>query len=88
MGCRGRAGCWGSNAFGWGGGDGGWRNWYHVTGLPRWGALPAGAFRAAHDAAYALPAREQEIDLLTGEAEWLSNQLNTLNQRIDELAEE
>jgi hypothetical protein len=34
------------------------------------------------------PSREQEIGMLKDEAEWLKEQLNTINQRMDELSEE
>jgi len=86
-GFRGRAGRWGDYGFGRGRGGLGWRNQYHATGLPRWGALPATAY-AAYDGAFVPPSREQEIDLLKGEAEWLSGQLDAINKRMDELAQE
>ena len=87
-GFRGRAGYWGGHGFSRGGGGWGRRDWYHASRLPRWGAPPAGAYAAAYDATYAPPPREQEIDLLKGEAEWLSGQLDAINKRMDELAQE
>jgi hypothetical protein len=87
-GFRGRGGRWAGHGFGRGGGGRGWRNPYHPPRLPHWGTLPAGVYGAAYDDAYAPPSREQEIDLLKGEAEWLSGQLDTINQRMEELAQE
>jgi hypothetical protein len=69
-----------------GGGGWGWRHWYHATGLPRWarwGAPPAGAYGPD----YGPPSREQEIGMLKDEAEWLKDQLDAINQRMDELSQ-
>ena len=70
-----------------GGGGWGWRHWYHATGLPRWarwGAPPAGAYGPD----YGPPSREQEIEMLKDEAEWLKGQLDVITQRMDELSQE
>ena len=58
---------------GWGGGHG-WRHRFYATGLPFWasgGAAP--------------PAAGQELAGLKHEAEWLNDQLEAINRRIEEL---
>lgn len=89
----GRGGRSGGPGFGRGGGGWGYRHWYHATGLPRWargqrfvgfGVPPA----AAYGAPDAPPSREQEMEMLKDEAEWLQEQLNAINQRMDELSGE
>lgn len=70
-------------AFGMGGGGGwgrGWRHryWYYATGVPgwaRWGVAP--------DAS--APTREQETEMLKGQADWLKQQLDQVSQRLEEL---
>jgi Family of unknown function (DUF5320) len=72
---------------GFAGGGRGWRHWYYATGLPRWarwGVPPAGAFGAPP----AGPSREQEIETLKDEAQWLQDQLEAINKRMDELSQE
>jgi hypothetical protein len=59
---------------GYGGGGRGWRHHYYATGLPYW---------ARPSAAPLIP--EQELAGLKNEAEWLKNQLEVLNRRIEEL---
>ena len=92
-GFRGRGGRWGGSGFGRGGGGWGYRHWYHATGLPRlargqrfagFGVPPAVAYGAPD----APPSREQEVEILKDEAEWLKEQLDAINQRMDELSEE
>jgi hypothetical protein len=91
-GFHGRGG-WGGSGFGRGGGGWGYRHWYHATGLPRWaraqqfagfGVPPAVAYGAPD----APPAREQEVEMLKNEAEWLKEQLDAIGQRMDELNQE
>ena len=70
-----------------GGGGRGWRNQFYATGLPRWarwGPPPV----TAYGAPYASPSREQEVDMLKGEAEWLKGQLDAIAQRMEELSQE
>ncbi len=56
---------------GWGGGRGWrWRNRYYATGLPGWGAPPTKA---------------QTSQALKQQAEWLKEQLDDINQRLQEL---
>ena len=84
----------GRGGFGGGGGRGyRWRNWYYATGLPgwarygygpAWGSPPVGA-AAPYGAA---PTREQEAEMLKGQAEWLKQQLDQIGKRIEELAKE
>ena len=80
-----RGGMW--SGLGRGGGGRGWRHWFHATGLPRWarqGMTPAGACGAP----FAPPSPQQEIDLLKDQAEWLKEQLDRVNQRMDDLGQE
>jgi hypothetical protein len=76
---RGR-GMWGGYA-GPGGGGRGWRHWYYATGLPRWACWE-------YDVPYAPPSREQEAEMLKGEAERLKERLDAIHKRIDELSQE
>jgi hypothetical protein len=86
---RGRRGGYGPLPYYGRGGAGGrgWRHWYHATGLPRWarwGTPPTWV----EGPDYGPPPREQEIEMLKDQAEWLSEQLETINQRMDELSQE
>jgi len=86
---RGR-GWWGA-----GGGGRGWRHWYYATGQPGWarfGAAPAwgtpatGAPPTWDYGPYAAPpTREQEAAALRSQAEWVSQQLQAIEQRLEEL---
>lgn len=83
---RGR-GYGGRGMRGGGGGGWGWRNQFYATGMPRrarWGTPPV----AAYGAPYAAPSREQEVEMLKGEAEWLKEQLDAIAQRMEELGQE
>lgn len=73
----GRGGYGGGQGFGRGGGRG-WRHQFYATGLPR----------RARGPAYAPPSREQEVEMLKGEAAWLKEQLDAIGQRMDELGQE
>jgi len=67
-----------------GGGGYGWRHQYYATRsptVPRWA-------RGGISPAYAPPSREQEIETLKGEAEWLREQLDAINRRMDQLSQE
>jgi hypothetical protein len=77
----------GGYGHGPGGSGRGWRHWYYATGLPRWarwGSPPAWAPSAGWDP----PSREQEVDMLRDEAEWLKEQLDAINERMDQLSQE
>jgi hypothetical protein len=43
---------------------------------------------AAYGAPYAAPSREQEVEMLKGEAGWLKGQLDAIAQRMEELGQE
>ncbi len=93
-----------SRGFGRGGGRGrGWRNWYYATGLPGWaraGSLPAwgappyapygaGAAPLAYGAPYAPQVtREQELDFLKGQAEYLEDALEGVRKQMQEVETE
>jgi hypothetical protein len=87
---------------GWGRG-GGWgrRNWFYATGLTGWqraayGYPAATAYGSAmpyYTAPYAAPyaagpTKEQELDMLKGQAEYMDDQLSGINKRIKELEAE
>jgi len=83
----------------WGGGrgrgGGGWgrRNWFHATGLTGWqragygypafGGVPSGAPYAAPYAPTVT--REQEAEMLKGQAEYFEDALDGIKKRIEEL---
>jgi hypothetical protein len=81
-----RSGRWGGYGAGRSGGWG-WRHQYYATGLPRWvrwGPPPA----AAYGAPYEPLSQAQEVEMLRDEAEWLKEQLDAINSRMDELNQE
>jgi hypothetical protein len=55
-----------------------WRHWFHATGLPRWA-------RYGPAPAWAPPTWEQETEALNAQAEWLTAELDAINQRLGEL---
>ena len=68
----------------------GWRHWYHATGLPGWQRLAA--FHPAWERgwpcaepAVAPLAREQEIEVLKGQTEYLEQTLEGIRKRVEEL---
>jgi hypothetical protein len=68
---------------GWGRG---WQHGFYATGLPAWarfGYPPAWGYGP-----YAPPTPEQEAEGLKTQAEWLKDQLDAINQRIEELGKE
>lgn len=78
----------------WGGG-GGWRhrNWYYATGLPGWARFGYGpAWQAPQAWGYEpyppAPSREQEIEFLRRQAEWLKQEMDAVGRRIEELGQE
>jgi hypothetical protein len=80
--------------FGMGGGGGRgwrWRHQYYATGLPgwyrfgyapAWGAPPAWAAYGPYAAA---PTAGPEVEMLKTQAQWLEQQLEAINRRVDEL---
>jgi hypothetical protein len=83
VGGRGYGGWWGRGGA-WGGR--GWRHTYYATGLPGWaraGIGPAYGFSSA-------PAwsKEQEMEALRTQAEYMKESLDNINQRLQELEKE
>lgn len=87
--------------YGRGRGGGGWgrRNWYYATGLTGWqraayGYPTSGTYNAGvpnYGVPYgiqAAPTKEQELDMLKGQAEYLEDALEGVNKRIQELGTE
>ena len=84
----------GYGGWGRGGGGRGRRNWFHATGLTGWqraamgspgfgGAVPgAGAYAAPLAPAMG---RQQQLDALKGQAEYLEDALDGIRKRIEEL---
>lgn len=89
-------GFWGRGRGGGFGRGGGWgrRNWFYATGLTGWQRAAYGypAFGGAPYAAapYAAPVaptlgREQEVEMLKGQAEYFEEALGGIKKRIEEL---
>ena len=93
------AGPTGGRGFGFGPGRGrggrrGRRNWFHATGLTGWQRAgigwPAYGAPAAYPAPYTAPVgpdvtKEQELDVLKGQAEYFEDALEGIRKRIEEL---
>jgi len=87
----------GRGFWGWGRGGGrGWRHWYYATGLPgwvragwgwpAWGAFPYYPYGAAPFwGATPWMTREQELDMLKGQAEYLEDALDGIRKRVEEI---
>jgi hypothetical protein len=87
-------GFWGrGRGGGWGRGGGGWgrRNWFYATGLTGWQRAgvgwPAHGGVPPYPGAYVAPAagRDQELELLKGQADYLKDTLDGIRKRIEEL---
>jgi hypothetical protein len=72
--------------------SGGWgrRNWFYATGLTGWQraayGYPGVPYGMPYGAPFALtPTREQELNVLKGQAEDLEDTLNGIKKRIEEL---
>jgi len=77
----------------WGRGGGwGWRNWYYATGLTGWQRFGAYTPYAPGTYPYGAPGvginKQQELDALKGQAEYLEDTLEGINKRIAELEAE
>lgn len=71
---------------GWGRGRG-YRNRYYATGLPGWArAGYAPAWGTPPATSYGAPvSREQQVEALRAQSEWLEEQLRAINECIEEL---
>ncbi len=93
-------GGWGRGGRGWGRGGGGWgrRNQFYATGLtgwqragygyPAWGGVVPSYGALPYAAPYGAPTREQELQALQGQAEYLEDALGGIRKRIGELEAE
>jgi hypothetical protein len=87
-------GFWGSGR----GGGRGWRNWYYATGLTGWQRASFGMPALGSPPAYPLPyaaqpfaqgmTKEQELDMLKGQAEYFEDTLEGIKKRMVELEAE
>lgn len=77
-----------------GGGGRGFRNWYYRTGLTGWqraaAGMPVWGYPYAYGGAYVPPAsmataRQQELDELKGQAEYLEDMLDNIRMQLKEL---
>ncbi|MBN1917688.1 MAG: DUF5320 domain-containing protein [Verrucomicrobia bacterium] len=81
----------GGRGFGGRGGGRGWRNMYYATGLPGWaragwwGAPAYGAPVYGGPMPMQAPTRDVERDTLKAQAEYLTNSLAEIKNRIEEL---
>jgi len=86
----------GRGYFGMGRGGGGWgrRNWFYATGLTGWQragvGMPAYGVPQAYPTPYAAPfasglTRQQELDVLKGQAEYFEDALEGIRKRIEEI---
>jgi len=85
--CR---GFWGGGRGRGGGGGCGWRHWYYATGLTGWQRSAALSPAWGRPWSYAAPAappvaRQQELDALKGQAEYLEQTLSEIRRRLEEL---
>jgi len=79
----------GRGGFGFGRGGGrGWRHWYHATGMPGWmranQGMPAFGGRMNQNVQPNVP--ESEATILKNQAEFLKQQLDEIQNRINDLA--
>ena len=81
-------GFWGGGRGGGGGGGRGWRNRSYATGVPggAGGGMPYGAPYAMPYAS--APTKEQELDMLKGQAEQFETTLGDIRKRLQELETE
>jgi hypothetical protein len=87
---RGFRGCGRGRGGGNGGGGFGWRNRFYATGLPGWqrpeALYPSRGRPWPNVAPAASPiAREQELEALKGQAEYLEQTLEDIRKRVEEL---
>jgi len=84
---RGR-GFWGRS------GGRGWRNWFYATGLPGWPRAAMGwpawgmGGRPPYTPTATPPSREQQLEALKSQAEYVESALSELRKRIEELESE
>jgi len=67
------------------GGGRGWRNMFCATGLTGWQRAAAGRPMVGGVPPYAAPTKEQELEALKGQAEYLENALGDIRKRLQEV---
>lgn len=74
----------------WGRGGGrGWRNRFYATGIPGWAADAGMPYGAPYAMPYvSAPTKEQELDMLKGQAEQFETALGDIRKRLQELETE
>ena len=74
----------------WGRGAGrGWRNRFYATGIPGWAWGGGAPYAAPYAMPYAsAPTREQELEMLKGQAEQFESTLGDIRKRLQELETE
>jgi hypothetical protein len=70
--------------YGRGGGGRGWRHQFYATGVPGWARYGYGPSWGVPTP----PTRDQEMESLRREAEWLKQELDAINQRVADLSEQ
>ncbi|MFZ2098638.1 MAG: DUF5320 domain-containing protein [Anaerolineales bacterium] len=65
---------WQGSGFGFRGGGRGYRNMFYATGLPGWQRF-----------GYIPPTQQGEAESLKAQANWLKDQLDAINKRLEEL---
>ena len=63
-----------------------WRHWYSATGLPRWARF--GGAPSWWDGPPAPPTKEQEVEGLKAQAQWLKEQLEAVSERVADMEKE
>ena len=72
------------------GGGRGWRNWFYATGLTGWQRAAMGSPAWGFGGPYAAPVpsapgKEQQLEMLKNQADYLSGALDEVKKRIDEI---
>lgn len=81
----------GHGSWGWGRGRGGgrgrcrWFHWHYAPGMAGWPSVNLGWPAASYVSPFSVMTRQQELDVLKGQAEYFEDVLDSLRQRIEQL---